>query len=203
MKTLQETPLWLSLSELYDYGIYGVLPTVNKLGDGSLFDVEMFLDGIDGLAQYLQEDDGGIPELSKSTIELARCRRLLDEGAASDPFTLTQIAMLVNVDETRLRQFLSLDVNGVICVDAVRQWLSGCPGFSPTGNRKAPEFTFARTFSMDLPVDVIRAIQERAGRTKKAPFDVLRDAFAMEIVRDPLYASNSRCDPRASVAQTA
>ena len=103
---LQSTPLWQSLSELYDYGVSGVLPTINELGDGSLADVEMFVMGLDGLAAYLDEDEGGIPSLCKKTVARANARHILDGGV---PYTelddgrpdahlnLAQVALLADV----------------------------------------------------------------------------------------------------------
>lgn len=203
VEMMQTTPLWRSLSELYNYGFYGVLPALNELGDGLLADVESFLGGIDGLAQYLQEDDGGIPKLSKRTIELARSRQLLDEGATGDRLAVSQVALLANADESWLLQFSGLNSDGGIRVEEVRQWLAECPSFTATGNGSAPEFTFARTLSIGLPVDVLRAIQERAGRTGKTPFEVLRIVFKNEIAEAPLFASNARDSSHANSAGTA
>lgn len=197
---LQATPLWRALSELYDYGAQGVLPTINELGDGSLFDIELFLGGNGGLAEYLQEDDGGVPRIIFRTIELAWGRQLLDDGDPAYTLSVTQVAMLADADEDWLQRVAGLVVGGFVGVDDPLRWSAGCPGFAPTGCKAVPGFMFAKTLSVDLPVDVVRAIQERAGLAGMTTEEAFRTAFAVEVAGDERYASNVRRTVRSGAA---
>ncbi|MBI5270758.1 MAG: hypothetical protein HY856_13885 [Burkholderiales bacterium] len=184
LRALQTTPLWSSLSELYDYGVHGVLPTTDELGDGSLFDAEIFLDGIDGLLPFLREDDGDIPRLAKATCELARLRHELDGSNPDQQIPAGKVALLARLTEDSVCDGLGIPPGATISVRRAREVLPQMFGFVPTGSSASPTFAFIQCVPIELPIDVIRAINERAGLTGMAPFEVLRSAFAEEINRD-------------------
>lgn len=211
LQELQSTPLWQSISQLYDYGAYGILPTINQLGDGSLADVEMFVMGLDGLAMYFDEDEGGIPKLSKITVALAQARHILDGGVPyndlgadrpSDHVSLVQVALLADLDERSVRK--CIDTNNpaslktvysgnrkYIHIEDAKRWLSGREGFAPTWMKAATPFNFAKTLEVELPVDVVRALYDRAAASGMTSVQVLRSVFADEISHDSLYAANA------------
>ena len=206
---LQATPMWQSLSQLYDYGVNGVLPVINELGDGSLADVEMFVMGLGGLEAYLEEDESGIPSLSRRTVELANARHILDGGVPYTNFdcsrpidhvSLTHVSLLVDLEEPTVRT--SLDASDVgplttgstggqtyLPIEEARRWLAGRDEFVPTGMKAVTAFNFAKSFDIELPVDVIRAIGDRAASSKMNRAQVLRLAFADEIARDSIYGT--------------
>jgi hypothetical protein len=212
LQELQSTPLWQSLSQLYDYGVHGIIPTINDLGDGSLADVEMFVVGLDGLAMYLDEDEGGIPKLSKKTVALGHARHILDGGVPytdvdtdrpSDYLTFAQVALLADLDERSMRNCVdpsNPDPLKTVCsgnrtyihIEEAKRWLGGRERFVPTGTKAATPFNFAKTFEMDLPVDVLRALNDRAAASGVTPVQVFRIVFADEISHDSLYAANAQ-----------
>jgi hypothetical protein len=184
LQSLQTSPLWRSLSDLYDYSVHGVLPTISALGDGSLIDVETFLEGIDGLREYLREDDGDVPKLSKATIALARARQELDESDLDQQIAIGRVAMLARLPEEVVWSRLGSAPGAPIPVPRARDALTHLFGFVATGATGSPPFNYVQSVPMELPIDVVRAINERAGRAKVAPFEILRLAFAEEIGRD-------------------
>lgn len=184
LQAFQASPLWRSLSELYDYGVHGVLPTISELGDGTLFDVEMFLDGLDGLREYLREDDGEIPKLSKATVALARARQDLDGSDLDHQISTLKVALLARQSEEAVCGRLGKGPGATISVRRAREALAQLFAFVPTGSSGSPSFAFIQCVPTELPIDVVRAINERAGLTGVTPFEILRSAFAEEIGRD-------------------
>jgi hypothetical protein len=215
LQELQSTPLWQSLSQLYDYGAYGILPTINDLGDGSLADVEMFVMGLGDLALHLDEDEGGIPKLSTKTVALAQARHILDGGEPytnfetdrpSNHLTFAQLALLADMDERSVRNSVdpkNPDPLKTVClgnrtyihIEEAKRWLSGREGFVPTGTKAATPFNFAKTLEMELSVDVVRALNDRAAASGMTPVQVRRSVFADEISNDSLYAANAPVAP--------
>lgn len=189
-EALQRSPLWQSLGELYDYGMYGVIPTTDELGDGSLLDTELFLDGVGGLAEYLSDNDGAVPRLAVRTVGLARARQILDRGESSERITLHQVALLASGDEQWVDRHACLAIDGAMGVEDAQRLLAECPTFVPTGSKRAPTFAFATSRRIEMPIDIIRALEERAGQSRTSVFAVLRGAFADEISRDKQYGSN-------------
>jgi len=199
LEALQATPLWRSLSELYDYAFDGVLPAINQLGDGSLVDVEMFLAGIDGLTEFLAEDDGDVPKFAKRTVLVAQGRQILDGDTPyldfvadrpADHLSLTQVALLGGVSAEWVRESASLATGQqFVPVEMAREWLCSCAVFVATGAKlTAAEFRFSKSISVDIPLDIVRALQERAGISGLSPNQVLRIVFAEEIARDERYS---------------
>jgi hypothetical protein len=184
LQVLQASPMWRSLSELYEYGVHGVLPTISELGDGSLFDVELFLDGIDGLRCYLREDDCEVPKLSKATMALARARQDLDESALDQQVAIEKVALLARLPEEAVCSRLGVPIGTSTSICRARGALVQMFGFPPTGSSYAPHFDFVQSLPTELPIDVVRAINERAGLTGITPFEILRLAFGDEISRD-------------------
>jgi len=203
---LQATPVWRSLDALYHYGVHGVLPKDMQLGDGSLADVELFIGGIAEMGPYLGEDDGQVPVLSVVTVAIAQARMVLDGEAAYEVrrmppagyISVPHVALLcrcpeqaieseLNADSNQARRFRVFDGIRHMDLDDARSFARSCMSFVPTGTT-APPFNFAKQVHAELPVDVLRAVAERAAATGTTQLRVLRQAFAAEISRDQLYA---------------
>ncbi len=77
-------------------------------------------------------------------------------------------------------------------------------GYIPTGEQLAPKHNFIPGLAFELPIDVVRAINDRAGLAGVTPYEVLRAAFAQEIRSDAYvhprlsvsdFAQTGRCEP--------
>lgn len=193
---LRTTPMWQTLSDLYDFAHYGVRPA--KYGDGSFVDVELFVGGLGGLEEYLAEDETRPPRLALRTLLLAQGREILDGG---EPYSdlvpgrpegylsCEQVALLGDVSEDRVQREVgcSSDRRFVGVPDA-RRWLASRAAFVPTdAQATAPRVEFAPALSVQLPADVLRALQERAVATGRSAVRVLREFLRTEIDRDPIY----------------
>lgn len=208
---LQLTPLWRSLSQLYDYGVEGVLPEQGDPADGSMADTEMFILGLDGLAAYLSEDEGGIPKLAKRTVMLAQARRIVDGGVAiinldcdgpSAHLTREHVALLADVDVGMVDELIRLERcdeadsserpnGGYVHVEAAKRFLVASKSYVPTHRGAALPFNFAKPFQVDLPVDIVRSLNDRSARLGLTPHQVLRSIFAEEIAHDCLYGTTA------------
>lgn len=121
--TIEESPLWNAVDEMYDYGVSGV-PN-GPLGPGSIIDgpharAEMFFRAIDTLPMkiYLDACDNAPPRLAIGAVESAVARIVLDGGDRHTDYgtdlhglgkgdggylTLAEVALLANMDERSVR----------------------------------------------------------------------------------------------------
>lgn len=200
----QASPLWRALDELFDYGVHGALPAGGELDEGTLLDVDLFLQGIDGLEELLALDDGGIPRLAKATLALAKARQALDLMGGDQLMSVDQVAVLARAPLEVVIHRLDVTVDAELPVGRVREALSRVFGYLPTGEQAAPSHQFIPGLAVELPIDVVRAINDRAGLAGVTPYEVLRAAFAHEIRRDAYvhprlcltgYVEAGRCEP--------
>lgn len=163
---VEKTHLWSTLSAMYDYGVMGqrvdgVHWDAETL-DGNFADVEMFLAGLAGLEEFLNEDNVAIPTWSLRVARMAVARHVLDGGMRwsfleEDPglpvfqqfLTFSELALLANMDERSVRnaanpkltdplKTLAGQRRTVIAVEEARRWLTGRRGFIPTESTTAP-----------------------------------------------------------------
>jgi hypothetical protein len=122
-EAIQESPAWIAVSEMYDYGVTGI-PTGNLYPKGHIYGahahIEMFFRGMDTphMKPYLEESGNTLPRLSMLAVQSAVARMVLDDGwrytdyGANDEgwkngdgnrLTLAEVALLANMEERSVR----------------------------------------------------------------------------------------------------
>lgn len=122
-ETLQESPIWAALSDLYDYGVTGtpigeLLPGAQL--NGVHANIERLLRGLDApnMRLYLEEHGNTPPRLAALAVQSAVARIVLDGGDRYTDFgagehgigkgdlgylTLAEVALLAKMDERSVR----------------------------------------------------------------------------------------------------
>ena len=122
-ESVKRSPIWVGVSEMYDYGVMGV-PT-GDLGPGGIVNgvhahIDMFLRAMDTpcMRVYLEQCDNAPPRLAMLAVQSAVARMVLDGGDRFADFaagefgigngdvgylTLSEVALLANMDERSVR----------------------------------------------------------------------------------------------------
>lgn len=122
-ETIQESPAWKAVSEMYDYGVMG-RPTGDlvpgNIINGRHAQIETFLRAMDTppMRIYLEESDNTPPRLAIRAVQSAVARMVLDGGDRYTDFeagdyevieadahylTIAEMALLANMDERSVR----------------------------------------------------------------------------------------------------
>lgn len=183
--------LWQAVNDMYDYGILGI-PNPNfgkdELLDGSHADAEMFLNCLhrNELSVYLEEDNVGYPSYSFKAASTAVARHVLEGGIRyidfgcadghldgdGDYLTLSEIALLADMDERSVRNAANPKVNDPLKTEAVgkrslvtpqeaKRWLAGRKGFTSTQLGSDIQKQVA-TKAIDLPSDIAEQLSMKA-----------------------------------------
>ena len=183
--------LWRAVNEMYDYGILGIHDSSfgqDETVDGSYADAEMFLTCIyrGGMKVYLEEDNVWIPSLSFKAVSTAVARHVLEGGQRytdfgwadghgsgdGDYLTLSEIALLADMDERSVRNAANPKLNDPLKTEAVgkrslvttqeaKRWLAGRKGFAPTQFGSDIKKQVA-TKTIDLPSDIAEQLNIKA-----------------------------------------
>lgn len=153
---LSDTPLWMAVSNMYDYGIQGLRQGDHGLGDqgsldGDYADVELFLRGLDSLMLFLEEDAVPMPRKAIRVVRTAVARHVLDGGTRwtdyedgeLEALSLSEVALLADMDERSVRNAAnpklakplvtaSSGKRTYVAIEDARKWLEGRKGFIPT-----------------------------------------------------------------------
>ncbi len=122
-ETIQESPVWKAVSEMYDYGVTGI-PT-GDLVPGNIINgwhagTEVFLHAMDTppMKIFLDASENTPPRLAMRAVQSAVARMVLDGGERYTDFgtveyglgkgnwgylTLAEVALLANMDERSVR----------------------------------------------------------------------------------------------------
>lgn len=179
---IEATTLWRISSELYDFGVLGVLLEgfgAGHIVDASYADVELFLNNIRQLDSYLAEDSVIIPHMAMKAMTAAIARHVLDGGeryllddAHDDGYlSLSEIAVLADMDERSVRNAASsknpdalktvtINKRTMIAITEARRWLAGRKGFVPTQSDATTERQLEAILT--LPSDMAKALENRA-----------------------------------------
>lgn len=200
-EALSQTSLWRVLAAMYDYGFDGIETPETNVGDGMFADVELFILGLDGLKQYFDEDEGDIPRRCQITVTLAVARHVLDGGTPyridldrpAGYLSFAEVALLADMDERSVRNAANpklpsplrtetIGKRSLIAVEEARRWLAGRKGFFPTKpmQEKSP-FSWTVKASLELPTDIINALDLRASSRGVTKEDYLRTVLAPEL----------------------
>ena len=136
---IQQSPLWIAVNEMYDYGVLGT--SVEKLStdlliDGSHADAEVFFNGIatNAMQGYLDEDDVIYPEKCIHTVRIAVARVVLEGGERYTDYgageyglgygdwgylTLSEVALLADMDERSVRNAANPKANNPLKTESV------------------------------------------------------------------------------------
>lgn len=153
---IEGSSLWMTVLRMYDYGIQGIRPA-NGIADvdGPEADAEMFFLALKGewMKLYLEEDEVRWPKWSMRTVQTAIARMVLDggqrytvagdDGAPSGYLTISEVALLADMDERSVRNaanpklpepLVTKNFGRRTLVDILdaRRWLAGRKGFVPT-----------------------------------------------------------------------
>jgi hypothetical protein len=167
--------LWIVVAEMYDYGMRGLthLQPSEATIDGDYADVELFLNGLTSLEEYMAEDAVVFPTLARRAMRTAIARLVL-EGAerytGSDEqllgaLSFAELALLADMDERSVRNAASganpslrsgaVGKRSVVPIEEARRWLAGRKGFVPTtvvgraGVLEAPATIVVRSSTAD------------------------------------------------------
>ena len=121
--SIKQSPIWLGVSEMYDYGVMGV-PTGDLVPGGIINGtharIEMFLRAMDTpvMRVFLAEGNAVPPRLAMLAVQSAVARIVLDGGERYTDYgagefgigkgdfgylTLSEVALLANMDERSVR----------------------------------------------------------------------------------------------------
>lgn len=154
-----QSPLWQTVSHMYDYGVLGQRGDLTHLGAGELLnadfsDAEMFLLGAagDAMQLLLQEDSVPAPTLALRVARMAVARHVLEGGQRDTCFegcpvegylTIAEVALLADMDERSVRNAASgqaptlatenIEKRTFVPIAEARRWLAGRKGFVPAG----------------------------------------------------------------------
>ena len=144
--------LWTTLSQMYDYGIQGLThkPITMDPPDGEFADVKLFLDGLDSLNEYLDEDRVVFPTLARRAMRASVARWVLDGGMRytgnedeiNGALSFAELALLADMDERSVRNAASgatpalkseaVGKRSIVPIEEAQRWLAGRKGFVPT-----------------------------------------------------------------------
>lgn len=136
---IQQTNLWISMSEMYDCGVLGipVAELINDLQiDGSHADAEVFFNCIatNAMEGYLSEDDVIYPKKCIHTVRIAVARVVLEGGERYTDYgagehglgngdwgylTLSEVALLADMDERSVRNAVNPKANNPLKTESV------------------------------------------------------------------------------------
>ncbi|TWO71506.1 hypothetical protein FN976_11370 [Caenimonas sedimenti] len=154
----EATPLYRTVAAMFDYGVAGQHKPDSWLGQGDLLnpdfcDVEAFLSGLAGLAQFLDEDAVSVPVQSLRVARTAVARHVLEGGQRHTGFedglpaqgylSIMEVALLANMDERSVRNATNpsatsplatetLEKRTFVPIAEAKRWLAARKGFVPT-----------------------------------------------------------------------
>lgn len=188
---VENTMLWRTVNDMYDFGISGIMVEGRHLGCGELLDsdfcdTEMFLRGLTSLEQYLDEDATNIPRLSILAVRTAVARHVLEGGDRYTGFgeeygaliSISEMALLADMDERSVRNAANPKLpNPLVTVvqgkrtyvdpGEAKRWLAERKGFVPTkmSSEAAPQVDPSEPASIQLSASTIAKLNAKATAT--------------------------------------
>lgn len=193
IERVQKSTLWGVSSALYDYGICGIALEglgVGEVIDAEVADVELFLNLIECLDEYLAEDTSILPWRAKRAVQAAVARHVLEggdryfyrEGGVDGYLTLAEITLLADMDERSVRNAASKKSDDslktetwnkrtMVSIEEARRWLSGRKGFVPTQISVATPKPSISVVS--LPSETVARLEKKAAEAGLSIADYL------------------------------
>lgn len=185
---VEKSLLWSTLMRMYDYGVLGLHSGIYGNGhllDAAECDVEMFLQGLQSMELYLDEDLCRLPRLALRTSQTAVARHVLDGGSRytldserdvseeSGYLSFEELALLADMDTRSVRNAANPKVpdalvtesfgrRTLIAVEDARRWLAGRKGFTPTSYQDAVVPQAPAALSVELSEVLERRIDQAA-----------------------------------------
>ena len=201
LKFIQESNLWIAMSEMYDFGVKGILvPILGKdLNITGHVDAEIFFNCLaaNDMSMFLDEDDVIYPKKCIDTVRIAVARLVLEGGerdtdwgvheigeADFDCLTLREVALLADMDERSVRNAANPKANNPLKTESVgkrslvnpleaKRWLAGRKGFIAT-QLDYVENNRVVNREISLPEDVVTFLNLKAKQSGLSLVDFIK-----------------------------